>query len=74
VKIKLEKRPEGVLYLEVADNGVGKSGLTQGTGFGTQLVDLLTRQLNGKMREEMKDATGVTGTVVYFDFNLKKAA
>lgn len=74
VKIKLEKRPEGVLYLEVADNGVGKSGLTQGTGFGSQLVDLLTRQLNGKMREEMKDATGGTGTVVYFDFNLKKAA
>ncbi len=69
VKIKLEARPEGMLHLEVADNGIGKSGLTQGTGFGSQLVNLLTQQLNGKMREETKG-----GTVVYFDFNLKKAA
>ena len=69
VRIKLEKKPEGVLHLEVADNGVGKSGVTQGTGFGGQLVSLLTRQLSGSMREEVKN-----GLTVSFDFNLKKAA
>lgn len=69
VRIKLEKNPAGMLHLEVADDGVGKSGLTQGTGFGGQLVSLLTRQLSGSMREEVKN-----GTTIYFDFNLKKAA
>ncbi len=69
VKIKLEQRASGILHLEVADNGVGKSGITQGTGFGGQLVNLLTRQLNGSMREETKG-----GTTIYFDFKLKKAA
>ncbi len=69
VRIKLEKKPDNILHLEVADNGVGKSGLTQGTGFGGQLVSLLTRQLSGSMREEVQN-----GTTVSFDFNLKKAA
>ncbi|MEO6759142.1 MAG: histidine kinase dimerization/phosphoacceptor domain -containing protein, partial [Saprospiraceae bacterium] len=69
IKIKLERRPGGNLHLEVADNGVGKSGLIRGTGFGGQLISLLTRQLSGSMREE-----AVNGTTVFFDFNLKKAA
>ncbi len=69
VRIKLEKRAAGVLHLEVTDDGVGKSGVTQGTGFGGQLVSLLTRQLSGSMREEVQN-----GTTVIFDFNLKKAA
>ncbi len=69
LRIKLEKNAAGNLHLEVADNGVGKSGLIQGSGFGTQLVALLTRQLSGSMREEIKN-----GTTVSFDFNLKKAA
>ena len=53
----------------MTDDGVGKSGVTQGTGFGGQLVSLLTRQLSGSMREEVQN-----GTTVIFDFNLKKAA
>jgi len=69
VRIKLEQRAAGVLHLEVADDGVGKSGVVHGTGFGGQLVSLLTRQLSGSMREEVKN-----GTTIYFDFNLKKAA
>jgi two-component sensor histidine kinase len=68
VRIKLEKRPGGKLCLEVADNGVGKSGKIQGTGFGSQLVDLLTRQLNGTMREEVKD-----GTHTFFVFQTAKS-
>jgi two-component system, sensor histidine kinase PdtaS len=69
VRIQLEKSPTGMLYLRVADNGVGKGGLSNGTGFGSQLLSLLTQQLNGSMREEINN-----GTSFFFDFNLKKAA
>jgi two-component sensor histidine kinase len=69
VLIKLQKHSNGALHLEVSDNGVGKSGITHGTGFGGQLVALLTQQLNGTMKEEIKD-----GTHVYFDFKSVKAA
>lgn len=69
VRIKLEKQKGGILHLEVSDNGVGKSGVTHGTGFGGQLVSLLTRQLNGSMKEEIKN-----GTHIFFDFKLDKVA
>lgn len=69
VRIKLEKRRDGILQLEVSDNGIGKSGVTKGTGFGSQLVSLLTLQLSGSMREEVKD-----GTSIYFEFKMNKAA
>jgi len=52
ISIQLQKQTNGVLHLEVADNGAGKSDTTQGTGFGSQLIALLTKQLNGAMREE----------------------
>ena len=69
VLIRLEKKPNGILHLEVSDNGVGKSGVVHGTGFGDQLISLLTRQLSGKMYEEIKN-----GTSVFFDFKLEKVA
>jgi two-component sensor histidine kinase len=69
VRIKLEKQTGGVLHLEVSDNGVGKSGPTKGTGFGGQLISLLTQQLNGSMKEEIKN-----GTSVFFDFKSAKVA
>ncbi len=69
VQIKLQKQNNGLLQLEVSDNGVGKSGITHGTGFGGQLVSLLTQQLGGSMREEVKD-----GTHIYFEFKPVKAA
>jgi two-component sensor histidine kinase len=68
VCIKLEKQTDG-LRLEVSDNGVGKSGVTHGTGFGGQLISLLTRQLNGSVKEEIKN-----GTRILFDFKLEKVA
>ena len=43
VRIELKKENDGILYLEVADNGIGKSGIIKGTGFGSQLVSLLTQ-------------------------------
>ncbi|MBK8711709.1 MAG: tetratricopeptide repeat protein [Niastella sp.] len=69
VVIKLEKGKTGVLHLEVSDDGVGKSSNIQGTGFGSQLVSLLTRQLRGNMKEEIHN-----GTHTYFNFNLDKVA
>ncbi len=70
IEIKLEKKDESTLRLRIADNGVGKSGnVVHGTGFGGQLVSLLTRQLNGELKEEVKG-----GTIVHFEFKVKKAA
>jgi len=69
MKIKLEKQTGGVLHLEVSDNGVGKSGFTKGSGFGSQLISLLTKQLNGSMKEAINN-----GTAVSFDFKMEKAA
>ena len=69
VQIKLHKQKDGMLQLEVSDNGVGKSGITHGTGFGGQLVALLTQQLGGTMREEISN-----GTKIYFEFKNTKAA
>jgi len=68
ITIKLHKQ-DNMLRLEVADNGIGKSGFVHGTGFGGQLVSLLTQQLNGTMTEENQN-----GTSLVFDFKLKKAA
>ena len=65
VQIKLEKKSDNHLHLEVSDNGIGKSGTTHGTGFGSQLISLLTRQLNGSMKEDINK-----GTRVSFDFNI----
>ena len=69
VRIKLERQTSGILRLEVSDNGIGKSGEIQGTGFGGQLISLLTRQLNGSMKEEIKN-----GTHTFFDFKLDRVA
>lgn len=67
VTIKLHKQ-DNILRLVVADNGVGKSGVIHGTGFGGQLISLLTQQLNGTMTEESQN-----GTSLVFDFKLKAA-
>jgi two-component sensor histidine kinase len=67
--IKLEKQQDTILQLVVSDNGVGKSGITHGTGFGGQLISLLTNQLNGTLTEENQN-----GTTVIIDFKLKKTA
>ncbi|QBA64494.1 sensor histidine kinase [Muriicola soli] len=70
VTISLEQH-ESVLHLEVSDNGVGKmvSQEPEGTGFGTQLIKLLTTQLDGEMKLVVDK-----GTLVSFDFQRIKAA
>jgi len=71
INISLSKTSEDILTLSVADNGVGKikNIIPKGTGFGTQLVQLLTQQLDGKMREEQDN-----GTKLHFQFKMRKAA
>ncbi|WKN45067.1 tetratricopeptide repeat protein [Tunicatimonas pelagia] len=71
VNISLARPDDTTLTLTVTDNGVGKTSETspQGTGFGSQLVQLLTQQLNGHMQEETQD-----GMRFSFQFNLNYAA
>lgn len=59
------------LYLKVADDGVGfvDSKKKMGTGFGTQLINLLTQQMDGKMSLSTQ-----AGTEVSFTFQTGKAA
>lgn len=65
VYLSLKAVEQKKLQLVVADNGVGKAAIasSKGTGFGSQLVDLLTRQLNGTMRLD-----GVDGMRYLFEF------
>jgi two-component sensor histidine kinase len=71
ILISLSKPNPETLTLKVSDNGIGKSeGLApKGTGFGSQLIKLLTQQLNGIMKEETQN-----GTSILFHFKLNKAA
>ena len=71
IQISLSKSSDEILTLSVADNGVGKKAelVPKGTGFGSQLVQLLTQQLNGTMKEEQDN-----GTKLQFDFKTRKAA
>jgi two-component system, sensor histidine kinase PdtaS len=71
ILISLSKSNPEILTLKVSDNGIGKiAGLApKGTGFGSQLIQLLTQQLNGKMTEDSQD-----GTSVLFHFKLNTAA
>ena len=50
VTIKLEKLTSGVLQLEVTDDGVGKSGITKGTGFGGT-IDYVAHPAIGRHHE-----------------------
>ncbi|MEB2777059.1 tetratricopeptide repeat protein [Algoriphagus sp. D3-2-R+10] len=62
---------DGNLFLKVSDNGIGimENSTTKGTGFGRELISLLTRQLDGKMTLKNQ-----SGTAFSFEFLLNKAA
>jgi two-component sensor histidine kinase len=59
------------LQLDVMDDGIGMSALNEvrGTGFGSQLIQLLTEQLDGKMILNTNK-----GTAISIQFQLNKAA
>ncbi len=56
-----EDDTEGGLILKVSDDGIGKvpDQKAKGTGFGTQLISLLTKQLDGKLSYEINNGTTV---------------
>ena len=70
IRISLQSNSKH-LTLTVADNGVGKiaDDRPKGTGFGTQLIQLLTQQLNGTIEEQSQN-----GTAMVFHFKTKLAA
>lgn len=70
INISLSKQNDALL-LKVSDNGIGKivGSKPKGTGFGTQLIHLLTQQLNGTISEDYKN-----GTEVLFNFKNFKIA
>jgi two-component sensor histidine kinase len=53
---------DGVYLLKISDNGIGKPANEEarGTGFGTQLVNFLTKQLDGKLTYEINNGTIVS--------------
>jgi two-component sensor histidine kinase len=71
IKLSLKSLENGDFNLKVSDNGVGKilNAKAKGTGFGTQLVDLLTRQIDGKLVQEVHN-----GTMISINFKRLMAA
>ena len=71
IKINLQEKDIHTLKLKIEDNGIGKKSgeKIKGTGFGTQLVELLTQQLSGKITQESKK-----GTSISFEFKIVEAA
>ncbi|MCO4821401.1 MAG: histidine kinase [Flavobacteriaceae bacterium] len=67
INIELKRINKSKLILKVTDNGIGQmdDDFTKGKGFGMQLLQLLTQQLNGEM-EHMKS----NGTIVMFEFKI----
>jgi two-component sensor histidine kinase len=50
------------MELRIEDNGIGKvlNVTPKGTGFGTQLVGLLTQQLDGKLLQTVENGTTIS--------------
>lgn len=59
IALSLKEIENHRLHLVVADNGIGKSRDVRpsGTGFGTQLVKLLTNQLQGTLQADYQQGT-----------------
>jgi two-component system, sensor histidine kinase PdtaS len=67
---KNDPNNQGNLLLKISDDGIGKpvDGKAHGTGFGTQLINLLTTQLDGKLIYEVNN-----GTIISLAFKKPKA-
>lgn len=64
IKVNLTRKgpKNGNLELRISDDGIGKiiNEKSKGTGFGTMLISLLTKQLNGTISYEIKNGTKVS--------------
>jgi two-component sensor histidine kinase len=71
IELSLKNLDIDNFQLRISDNGVGKSldAKAKGTGFGTQLVDLLTRQIDGEMIQEISN-----GTMILINFKRQSKA
>jgi two-component sensor histidine kinase len=71
IELSLKNLDIDNFQLRISDNGVGKSLDTKakGTGFGTQLVDLLTLQIDGKLIQEVSN-----GTMILINFKRQAGA
>jgi two-component sensor histidine kinase len=69
IELSLRNLNDNNFQLKISDNGVGKplDAKAKGTGFGTQLVDLLTRQIDGKLIQEVSN-----GTTVFIEFKKQR--
>jgi two-component sensor histidine kinase len=66
--ICLQNSGSNLLLLNVSDNGVGQTTKdNKSTGFGTTLIELLMKQLDGNMK-----ITNSKGTSVSFEFKIGK--
>jgi two-component sensor histidine kinase len=70
IELSLENLNEDNFQLKISDNGVGKAldAKAKGTGFGTQLVDLLTRQIDGNLMQDVSN-----GTMILINFKRQVA-
>lgn len=61
IELSLSHLNEEDFQLKISDNGVGKpmDAEVKGTGFGTQLVELLTRQIDGQLIQEISNGTNI---------------
>ncbi len=66
IEITMTEADGDRFHLTISDDGVGKTSNPDSTGFGSQLIMLLTKQLGGSLREEVSN-----GTRIFLD--LKKA-
>lgn len=59
IELSLKNLTKDNFQLKISDDGVGKplDAKAIGTGFGTQLVDLLTRQIDGKLIQDVSNGT-----------------
>ncbi|WP_373522183.1 histidine kinase dimerization/phosphoacceptor domain -containing protein [Aquiflexum sp.] len=71
IELSLKSLNEDNFQLKISDNGVGKPSdeKAKGTGFGTQLVNLLTRQIDGKLMQDVSN-----GTMILINFKRQVAA
>ncbi|MFT6204842.1 MAG: two-component sensor histidine kinase [Spirosomataceae bacterium] len=62
IDLKLSGTDEGNLELRIYDDGIGKiiDAKSKGTGFGTMLIDLLTKQINGTISYQVENGTKVS--------------
>lgn len=70
IELSLKNLQEDNFQLKISDNGIGKKldSKAKGTGFGTQLVELLTRQIDGKLIMDVSN-----GTMVLINFKKQLA-